>query len=248
MRHSRSGVGTSAGESGSKLLDTAMADSLIYLPHETIHMGQLTKTVVGAAGVVLAGWIGWGIYATRSAESVPYERLRTLDGVELREYPQTVLVETMAPDQRTAFRRLFAYISGDNEAAESISMTTPVETQAGESVAMTAPVRSESAAGTDDEVRISFYLPSEYSPETAPIPTDPTVRLVTEPAKRVAVKRFSWYAPDWRVSRQTQRLLSTVEKEGVDPAGEPYLLRYNDPWTPPFMRRNEVAVAVVTDN
>lgn len=211
-------------------------------------MGQLSKTVVAAACVALAGWIGWGIYATRSAESVPYERLRAVDGVELREYPRTVLVETTAPDQRTAFRRLFGYISGNNEGEESVAMTTPVETRAGESVAMTTPVRSEAADGTDDEVRMSLYLPSAYSPETAPIPTDPTVRLVTEPSKRVAVKRFSWYAPEWRVSRQTRKLLSTLEREGIDPVGTPALLRYNDPWTPPFVRRNEVAVAVATDN
>ncbi len=68
--------------------------------------------------------------------------------------------------------------------------------------------------------------------------------LVTEPAKRVAVDRFSWYAPAWRVERRTRKLLSTLEREGVEPVGDPYLLRYDDPWTPPFMRRNEAAVAV----
>ena len=207
-------------------------------------MRPLTKTLLAGGGALLAGWIGWGIYSSREAQSVPYERLRTLNGVEIRQYPRTVLVETTAPDQRRAFRRLFEYISGDNRGDESISMTAPVQTRSGESISMTVPVRSETAATDTDAVQMGFYLPTEYGPETAPEPTASDVSLVTEPAKRVAVDRFSWYAPAWRVERRTRKLLSTLEREGVEPVGDPYLLRYDDPWTPPFMRRNEAAVAV----
>ncbi len=210
-------------------------------------MRRLSRAVLAGAGVLFAGWVGWGIYSTRSAESVPYERLRTLNGVELRKYPRTVLVETTAPDQRTAFRRLFNYISGANRGDESISMTAPVETQNGESISMTTPVRSSSGETDDDQLRMAFYLPREYGPDTAPEPTESDVELVTEPPKAVAVDRFSWYAPAWRVRRRTRALRSTLEREGLEPVGEPSLLRYNDPWTPPFMRRNEVAVAVNTE-
>lgn len=207
-------------------------------------MRPLTKALLAGGGALFAGWVGWGIYSSREAESVPYERLRTLNGVEIRQYPRTILVETTAPDQRRAFRRLFEYISGDNRGGDSISMTAPVQTRNGESISMTAPVRSETAATDTDAVRMGFYLPAEYGPETAPEPTASDVSLVTEPAKRVAVDRFSWYAPAWRVERRTRKLLSTLEREGVEPVGDPYLLRYDDPWTPPFMRRNEAAVAV----
>jgi hypothetical protein len=211
-------------------------------------MRSITKTILVGGGVVLAGWVGWGIYSTRSAESVPYEQLRTVNGTDIRRYPQTVLVETTAPTQWIAFQRLFRYISGANEGNESISMTAPVETQSGESIAMTTPVRSE-ATGTEAEtIRMAFYLPSEYTPETAPEPTEPDVTLITEPRKTVAVDQFSWYAPEWRVTRRTRKLLSTLEREDIERKGEPYLLRYNDPWTPPFMRRNEVAVEVVEED
>lgn len=127
-------------------------------------------------------------------------------------------------------------------------MTAPVETQNGTSISMTTPVRSEETETDADTIRMAFYLPSEYSPETAPEPTDPDVTLITEPQKTVAVDQFSWYAPEWRVERRTRELLSTLEREGLEPVGDPYLLRYNDPWTPPFMRRNEVAVEVVEEN
>ncbi|AXR76236.1 SOUL family heme-binding protein [Natrarchaeobaculum sulfurireducens] len=208
-------------------------------------MRLLTKAAILGSGVALAGWIGWGLYSTRGTKTVPYERLRTLDGGELRQYPQTVLVETSAPNQRIAFRRLFNYISGANQRDESIPMTAPVETQSEDSIPMTAPVRSAVTNTDADSVRMAFYLPAEYSPETAPEPTEAHVSLVTEPRKAVAVDQFSWWTPEWRVARRTRKLLSTLDREGMEPQGDPYLLRYNDPWTPPFMRRNEIAVEVL---
>jgi hypothetical protein len=207
-------------------------------------MRPLTKTALAGGGVLLAGWIGWGLYSSRTTESVPYERIRTIDSLELRKYPRTIRVETTSSDRRTAFRRLFRYISGANRGDASISMTAPVETEDGDSVSMTSPVRTDSDTSGAQEVRMSFYLPAEYDPDSAPQPTDPEVRLVTEPPKTVAVDRFSWYAPEWRVERRTQHLLDTIQSEGIEPAGTRSLLRYNDPWTPPFLRRNEVAVPV----
>ncbi|MEF8821536.1 MAG: heme-binding protein [Halovenus sp.] len=208
-------------------------------------MREFTKALLVGGGVFLAGWIGWGLYSARTAKPVPYERLQRLDGIELRRYPELTLAETTAPNQTTAFRRLFRYISGANRSSESISMTAPVETQGGTTIPMTAPVRSDSD-GSEDAVRMAFYLPPEYSPETAPEPTDSTVELVTEPPKTVAVDQFSWYAPAWRVRRHERTLLSTLEREDIEPRGEPSLLRYNDPWTPPFMRRNEVEIEVAS--
>lgn len=207
-------------------------------------MNPITKAALAVGGLLFAGWVGWGVYSSRSAASVPYERLRRVDGVELRRYPQTVLVETTADDQYTAFGRLFRYLSGANRNNESISMTAPVETRDGRSISMTAPVRSAGTERATGGTRKAFYLPPDYDPDTAPAPTESGVELVVEPAKAVAVVRFSWYAPGWRVERWSRKLLATLDREGIEPLGEPSLLRYNDPWTPPFMRRNEVAVEI----
>jgi len=133
-------------------------------------------------------------------------------------------------------------ISGANRRDESIPMTSPVETRSEGSIPMTAPVRSAVSNTDSDSVRMTFYLPAAYSPETAPEPTEADVSLLTEPPKTVAVDRFSWWTPEWRVTRRTRKLLSALDREGVETRGDPYLLRYNDPWTPPFMRRNEIAV------
>ena len=206
------------------------------------------KRALAAAGGVLAAalgaWSAWGLYTTRTVERVPYETERRVDGVEVRRYPRTVLVETTAPDERTAFRRLFRYIDGENDGGESIAMTAPVESgdrRPGESIETTAPVRTDESA---DGTRMAFYLPAEYGPGDAPVPTDPSVRLIVEPPRTVAVYGFSWFATDGRVRRARERLLSTLTAEGIDPAGSPSLLRYDDPRTPPFLRTNEVAVEV----
>ena len=221
-------------------------------------MRDVTKGLLGAVGVSLALWIGWGAYVVRTTERVPYERLGDLDGVELRRYPQAVLVETTAPDERAAFRRLFRYISGANEENEKVTMTAPVATRGGtvataapvrtarsvgESVSMTAPVRTDRSGSG---VTMAFYLPTEYEPGTAPVPTDPSVSLTVEPPRTVAVRRFSWYATENRVRREERRLLHTLDGLEVEVSGLPALLRYDDPWTPPFMRRNEVGVPVET--
>ena len=219
-------------------------------------MRSLTKGVLGILGGLFTLWVGWGVYVSRTTERVPYEPLEQFDGVELRRYPRTVLVETTAADSGTAFRRLFRYITGANEESETVAMTAPVTTRSeaisttapvrtlrreGAAVPMTAPVRTDREAET---VTMAFYLPPTYTAETAPVPTDPDVRLVVEPSRTVAVGRFSWYATDDRIERERQRLFAALDERGIERRGQGAVLQYNDPWMPPFMRRNEVSVPV----
>lgn len=213
-------------------------------------MKRSSKLLLGVGGVAagaVALWTAWGLRSSRSVEEVPYETVEAFDGVEVREYPRTVLVETTAPNERTAFGRLFRYIDGNNEAAREIAMTAPVETRdregrsSGTEIPMTAPVRTDE---TGDGVTMAFYLPAEYGPGDAPVPTDPSVRLVVEPPRTVAAYSFSWFATDGRIRSATDSLLSALAERGIDTRGEPTLLRYDDPRTPPFLRTNEVIVEV----
>ncbi|QLG49047.1 SOUL family heme-binding protein [Natrinema halophilum] len=202
-------------------------------------MRSIRRLLIGIAGLV-AVWIGWGVYVSRTTERVPSETVDRFDGGEIRRYPQLVLVETTAENERVAFRRLFRYISGENVRSEDVAMTTPVATR-GESISMTAPVRTESA---ENGVTMAFTLPATDTPERAPTPTDPAVHLVVESPKTVAVRRFSWYATSERVDRQRKRLLERLSERGIERRGQPVVLQYNDPWTPPFLRTNEVEVAI----
>lgn len=202
-------------------------------------MVRKSTLTLGAVGVVLAGVAARSLAASRT-KRVPYVVVDHVGDVEVRRYPRSVVVETTAATERAAFGRLFRYISGANRADAEVSMTAPVET--GESIAMTAPVETD---GREGGVRMAFYLPASYDYEAAPAPTDPDVRLVEVPERLLAVRGFSWWTTDRRVESQTADLLVTLDDEpGLTAAGDPFLLRYDPPWTLPFLRTNEVAVEV----
>jgi len=102
--------------------------------------------------------------------------------IEIRKYDPLVLVETpMGGEGRNgAFGRLFKYISGANVKQSEIPMTAPVvmddETQnQSEKIKMTAPVIMGDKG--DKKPMMSFVLPSQYTIDTAPLPTNKQVQL-----------------------------------------------------------------------
>ncbi|WP_416839615.1 SOUL family heme-binding protein [Haloferax sp. DFSO52] len=207
-------------------------------------MKRRTKLAIAGVGIALAATAL--SRASRSTETgterVPYTVVDELDGVEIRQYPTTVTVETTAQNTGVAFRRLFEYISGANQSRQTVSMTAPVATESvGESIPMTAPVATDR---TDNRVQMSFFLPSSYDYDTAPGPTNPDVELVEHPAQTLAVRQFSWYATGRRTRRETDSLLRTLADNDVSVVGDAFLMQYDPPSTLPFFRTNEVAVEV----
>lgn len=212
--------------------------------------------VATALGVVAA--IGaWNRYRRYATEEVASTVVARVGDVELRRYPATVLVETVAESEREAFGRLFRYLKGANAGEDSLAMTAPVAMpDRGAELSMTAPVEVEKPGrslsmttpveqGTEnDGVRMAFYLPAEYDLESAPRPSEEAVHLVVVPERTLAVRRFSWRATDDRVARETKRLIATLEDADIDPVDEPFFMGYDAPLTLPFLRRNEVAVEV----
>ena len=114
-------------------------------------------------------------------------------------------------------------------------MTTPVITP--EKIEMTSPVINREDA-------MSFVLPSKYTMETTPIPNDEKVTIEELPPRKVAAIRFRGYAREKDVEKHTSELLETLSREGIQVIGPPIIMRYNAPYTPGFMRRNEVAVEI----
>ena len=127
-------------------------------------------------------------------------------------------------------------------------MTAPVLSEKSaakewEKIPMTAPVLHEKSS-EDESFTIAFIMPSKYTMETLPQPNNPDVRLREVPKQRFAVVKFSWYATKDRVEKKTERLKAAMERDGLKPAGEPIVAQYNPPWTPPFMRRNEIQIPI----
>jgi hypothetical protein len=59
------------------------------------------------------------------------------------------------------------------------------------------------------------------------------------------VIRFKGYAGREDVNDVKSRLLEGLKKTGITTLGQPLLMRYNAPWTPGFLRRNEVGIEII---
>lgn len=197
---------------------------------------------------VLAGCSAFGLRS--GYEQPPYEVVDHAGaGVEIRRYGPRLTAETTveAPDvesgQNAAFRILAAYIFGANRDQREIAMTAPVEVRTrSEDTTMTVPV--ETASAGEGRYMMRFFLPSRFSLSTAPQPTDPRVRLYVAPEENVAVRRFTGSPGAGHVEVQRGHLQKALEASSWRPVGTPLALFYDPPWTIPFLRRNEVAVAV----
>jgi hypothetical protein len=187
-----------------------------------------------------------GVFGLRIIEEPRYAVIERLPAaVEVRQYDArlaaSVTVEKGGDAGRNeAFRLLFGYIAGANASAARVAMTAPVKVQEPTRIAMTAPVQVNETAG---ETRMLFFLPASVSAETAPVPTDPRVKIVVQPPETVAVLRFS--GTSRAVGEKRNALAETLAGTAWKPQGEPYFMGYDPPFTIPFLRRNEVAVPVV---
>ena len=123
-----------------------------------------------------------------------------------------------------AFQALAGYIFGKNKREEKMAMTTPVFTRAGQ---------------------MEFVLPKEYWTDLgkAPAPTS-NVELTYGEGGLVAAAYYGGYATKDEVERRSAELVEAIEASDYAVAGETYSAAYNDPFTPPWRRRNEVLVAV----
>jgi hypothetical protein len=121
-------------------------------------------------------------------------------------------------------------------------MTAPVTViRTGELIAIEAPVTQ---IGAGDDWLVRFTLPARYALNDLPVPDNPMVRLKALPAAQYAVCQFSGLAGEAKVATQISRLMEGVKLHELSPIGSVALARYNPPWTPWFLRRNEVMVPV----
>ncbi len=195
----------------------------------------MTKLLWILGGVAVLAAAGCAAFAARSAdvEKPPYTSV-TLDGdFELRDYPALTVAEVTTTGARreavsAGFRPLAGYIFAKEREGEKIAMTAPV-TQ---------------TPGAEGEWVVRFIMPSRYTLETLPRPAGSQVRLETLPARRMATVRFSGVATDELIAEQESRLVTWMTTRDLTPADTPTYAYYNDPFTPGFLRRNEVLVPV----
>lgn len=150
-------------------------------------------------------------------------------------------IESQAPQK--AFGILAGFIFGNNTTKSSVSMTAPVITQkTSETISMTAPVLSQKASPWSYQV--SFLMPKEYTIDTLPIPNDKRISITNVKAKDIAVITFSRYATQDNINTYRTKLLDWLKDLKISTKGESVVAQYNDPWTPPTMRTNEIWIEI----
>jgi DNA gyrase inhibitor GyrI len=187
------------------------------------------KILIAVALVALAVvLLNVGCAAVRSGySSAPYRVVRGAGKFELRDYPALVVVEAPMRGANDSFRRLFRYIGGQNAASQKISMTTPVF-----------------MAGEPTNATMAFVLPQKMSLDRAPQPAGPELRLREIAAGRFAVLRFSGRRKAIHEARALAKLEAWLLQQNLKKEGGPVFGYFDPPWTPSFLRRNEVMLRV----
>lgn len=172
-------------------------------------------------------------------ENVQYDVVKKMDTVEIRKYPKILVATVKGMGDNEAFSILFDYIAGKNRSSRGIPMTAPVISSeyGSEKIPMTVPVVS----GRNS---FSFVMPSSYSVYTIPEPVDSRMVIEEVPERRVAVITFRGRTGPRTVQKRTEALLEILRRHNIQPRDEPFLMRYNPPFTPGFLRRNEIGVRI----
>jgi hypothetical protein len=180
-------------------------------------------------------------------EKAKYEVVESDIDFEIRKYAPQIVAETFVEGDfekvgNEGFRRLYDYISGNNRKKQRISMTAPV-TQEGEfqKIAMTAPVNQ---VQENNAWRITFLMPSEYSMADLPEPMDERVVLKEDPERLVAAIKYSGTWSKSRYYEKKSKLEEFIAERGLKATGEAIWARYDPPFMPWFLRRNEVLIPI----
>ena len=174
------------------------------------------------------------LFGISNLENPNYEVALRDNNIEIRSYNATKLVSTHNQGEFTEssnnnFRKLFKYISGNNKSEEKISMTSPVFMNLSD-------LESNSR-------QMSFVVPS-INLENTPEPSSSEVTITSFPQREVAVISFSGRWEEQSFRDKERALRNWINEKGYIAKSEAYAAAYNPPWAIPFLRRNEVHIAI----
>jgi hypothetical protein len=185
-------------------------------------------------------------------EEAVYKVITVEKPFEVRDYAPHIVAETIVEANlenagSAAFKILFGYISGENRSRSKIAMTAPVSQQpTGERIAMSAPVGQQPSEGKN-AWSVTFMMPSGYTMDSLPVPNHPAITTRQVPPQRMAVVRYAGFWNERGYRENKAKLQSWIRDHGYRIVGDPVWARYNPPFTPWFMRRNEILIPVERD-
>jgi len=197
-------------------------------------------------------FIFWGTNLS-ALEEPKYSVLKEYENFEIRNYDSYLVAEVDIEGSynktgNEAFRILAGYIFGDNQSSTKMNMTAPVESEAiqpSERMNMTAPVFSNKNV---NGYTYRFVMESKYTQETLPVPNNSKIRITEIKDRVMAVISFSGRWSQKNFEKHEQILVNDLKNEGIGVASEAIYARYNAPFTPWFLRRNEIMFEIEYKN
>ena len=160
-------------------------------------------------------------------EEAKYDVVKSNETYEIRKYSDRLAVQALNTNENNSFRKLFNYISGDNETNEEIKMTIPV----------TQMVKK-------GNMTMQFYLPSKFNKDNVPSPSSSDVEIVNIEEGYYAVIRYSGRASNKNFIKHKEILENELKKDNISIVGPAIKATYNGPFTLPMLRRNEAMFEV----
>lgn len=187
-------------------------------------------------------------------EEPEYQIIKNTPDFEIRYYNEYLVAEVTLTGDFTssgnqAFKVLAGYIFGANQASTKMKMTAPVESQAisvSEEMKMTAPVMSVDNNSNEHVYR--FVMEKKYTLDSLPTPNDKRIRLIKVTPRFMAVKKFSGRWSEKNYQKSEKLLLKSLNLEKIETIGLPIFARYNAPFVPWFLRRNEIMIQIDWDS
>ena len=164
-------------------------------------------------------------------EEVNYKVVKKNEIYEIRKYSDRLVIETSISNEGNSFRKLFNYISGNNEKNEEIKMTTPV-TQMEKKGNMT----------------MQFYLPSKFNKENTPIPSNSDIKILNIKEGYYAVIRYSGRTSNKNFTKHKNILENELKKDDILILSAAIKATYDGPFTLPLSRRNEAMFEINIKN
>ena len=198
----------------------------------------LSALLIGGSVLALAGT---AYFVTKKVaehtEEPDYDTVRSDGDIEVRDYDGMVVAETIKGGyhekaRRIGFETLADYIFAQNREGRKIAMTAPVLQQLSEN------------EGQTKGWAIRFVMPKKYTVATLPAPASDDVKLKEVPSKRVVAIRFNGNFSATLASKKLMSLYNYIADENLTQKGDPEYAFYNPPWTPGFLKRNEILIEI----
>ena len=94
--------------------------------------------------------------------------------------------------------------------------------------------------------KIQFFMEPQYTLQSLPKPKDDRVKLREIPGYDAVAIRFSGSWEEEHMREQQTALEAYLQQQKLRTTGEPIFAYYNHPFTPWFLKRNEVIYRLAT--